>query len=84
MIRGALTLGLFIFSVFLPWPLTAVFVLAFSPFEPLLPLAVGLFIDTLYYAPHAGALPLFTLYGAVATAIAFFVRSRLKVGIIKK
>lgn len=82
--RGILTFVSFIFAVFLPWPLTAVIVLVASLFEPFLPLAVGLFIDVLYYTPYTGVLPLFTLFGVVATVIAFFVRSRLKIGIINK
>jgi hypothetical protein len=53
-----------------------------SLFEPLLPLAAGLFVDTLYYMPHGGSVPLFTLIGAFVSVGAFFVRSRLKTSII--
>lgn len=82
MIRGMLTILTFISAVLFPWPLTVILALVTSFFEPFVPLAVGLFADTLYYAPQAGALPLFTLYGALATGLAFFVRSRLKASII--
>jgi len=82
MIRGALTVLTFVSVVFLPWPLTAILAFATSVFEPLVPLAVGLFADTLYYTPQAGTLPLFTFVGALLTAVAFFVRNRLKTGII--
>jgi len=82
MIRGTLTILTFISTVLFPWPFTAVLALIASISEPLTPLAVGLFADVLYYAPQAVALPLFTFYGALATAIAFFVRSRLKASII--
>lgn len=80
--RGTLTVLTFVSTVFLPWPLTALLALAASVFEPLVPLAAGLFVDTLYYTPLSGALPIFTFYGALVTAAAFLVRSRLKTGII--
>lgn len=69
-------------AVFFPWPLTAFLALGVAPFEPLVPLAAGILVDTLYYSSSSGSLPLFTIYGALATALAFFVRSRLKTGII--
>ena len=84
MMRGILTLGTLVSVIFFPWPLAALLALASSLLEPLLPLAAGIFADTLYYAPHASAIPLFTLYGAVATAIAFFVRGRLEASIISR
>ena len=80
--RGTLTLITFISTVLFPWPLTVIFALVTSVFEPLVPLSVGLFADTLYYVPLSGALPVFTFYGALVTAIAFLVRSRIKTGII--
>ena len=82
MIRGALTIATFISAIFFPWPLTVLLALASSFFEPLVPVAAGIFIDTLYYTPPASALPLFALGGAIVTALAFFVRSRLKTSII--
>lgn len=84
MIRGILTLFVFVSIIFFPWPLAAAFVLVSSLFLPLLPLAAGIFADTLYYTPQANILPLFTLYGAAVTGIALFVRSRLKTSIIKR
>lgn len=82
MIRPLGTLLTFVSAIFFPWPLTACLALGLAIFEPLVPLAAGIFVDTIYYSSHAGLLPLFTLYGALATALAFFVRSRLKTGII--
>ena len=82
MMRGTLTILTFVSAIFLPWSLTALLALGASVFEPLIPLSVGIFADTLYYTSQSGAIPLFTLYGALATALAFFVRSRLKTGII--
>ncbi|HEY4501005.1 MAG TPA: hypothetical protein VJI70_01925 [Candidatus Paceibacterota bacterium] len=82
MTRGILTLLTFASTVLLPWPITALLALAVAPLEPLVPFATGLFADTLYFIPQSGGFPLFTFYGAVITAVAFFVRSRLKTGII--
>ncbi|MEK7077198.1 MAG: hypothetical protein AAB967_03130 [Patescibacteria group bacterium] len=84
MMRGILTLIPFISTVLFPWPLTVLFALIASFFEPLIPLSIGLFVDTLYYAPQSGMIPLFTFYGVLATALAFGVRSRLKTGIIRE
>lgn len=84
MIRGALTILSFVSTVLFSWPLSVIIALAAAFFEPMVPLAVGLFADTLYYTPQASAIPAFTLYGAIVTAIAFFVRSRLSTGIINK
>jgi len=82
MIRGLGTLLTFISTILFPWPFTVFLALGMSSVEPLVPLATGLFADTLYYTPSAGGFPLFTLYGAVVTALSFFVRSRLKASII--
>lgn len=68
--------------VMFPWPLTVALALVAALFEPWTPLAIGLLSDTLYYAPYAGRVPLGVLCGAVATMGAFFVRSRLKAGMI--
>ncbi len=82
MTRGLLTLLAFVSTVLFPWPFTALLTLGLSLVEPLVPLAVGLFADTLYFTAQAGSLPRFTIYGAVVTALAFLVRSRLKTSII--
>ncbi|OGG77915.1 hypothetical protein A3A36_02480 [Candidatus Kaiserbacteria bacterium RIFCSPLOWO2_01_FULL_52_12b] len=83
MIRGILTLGTFISVIFFPWPLTVLLALVSSLGEPLVPLAAGLFVDTLYYSPQASLAPFFTLLGALATGGAFFVRSRMRTGTIR-
>ena len=71
------------FSVVLfPWPLTTCLALGMALLEPFVPLIVGLLFDIFYYVPHEGTMPLATLYGALATALALFVRSRLKTSII--
>jgi len=77
MIRGVFVISTFISVIIFPWPFTAVLAIAGAFMEPLVPLAVGLFADTLYYMPHAGY-PYFTLWGAVATVIACVVQSRLR------
>ena len=76
MIRAFFTLFTFVSVIFLPWPVTAFLAVASAFLEPFVPLAAGLFADTLYYTPQAG-LPLFTVCGALLTIFAFFVRSRL-------
>ena len=82
MIRGVLVVSALVSTVLFPWPFTILLVLASTVGEPLTPLVVGIFADTLYYAPHAGALPVFSIYGAILTGVVFFVRSQLKTGTI--
>lgn len=77
MMPAVLTLSTFVSVIFFPWPLSVLLALTASITEPLVPLAAGLFADTLYYTPASGS-PLFTLLGALATVIAFFVRTRLR------
>jgi hypothetical protein len=80
--RGVFTILAFISTVLFPWPFAALLSLGIALYEPLVPLAVGIFADTLYYTPQLGA-PLFVLGGLFATVSAYFVRSRLKPGIIR-
>lgn len=82
--RGLLTTATFISIVLFPWPLSVLLTLFSACLEPLVPLAAGLFADTLYYVPHEGIWPLYTLLGAGTTIAAFFVRSRLSTGIMGK
>lgn len=83
MIKSVLTILTFVSAMLFPWPFTALLAIAASFFEPLIPLAAGLFADTLYYASSVEIIPLFTLYGAIVSVVAFFVRSRIKASIIK-
>jgi len=83
MMRAALSILAFVSVIFFPWPFAVLLALLSVGVEPLLPLAVGLFADTLYYTPSAGTVPLFTLFGAAATATALFVRSRLRASIMR-
>jgi len=80
--RQSIIVLTFLSTILFPWPLTALLALLASSFEPLIPLSVGIFADTLYYVPHGTFLPAATLTGACVTVIAFFVRSRLKAGSI--
>ncbi len=84
MMRGALTILAFVSVVLFPWPLAALLALVGGLAEPLLPLAAGIFADTLYYAPASAALPWLALGGALATAAAYLVREKLAAGIIGK
>ena len=79
MMRGLVTLFAFISAIFFPWPLTALLAIGAAITEPLVPLALGIFVDTLYYVP-ASSLPLPTILGAVVSVVAFFVHSRLRAG----
>lgn len=83
MMRAALTLLTFVSVIVFPWPFTALLAVAASSLEPLLPLAAGIFTDTLYYSPQAAALPFFAIGGAIVTAAALLVRSRLRTGPIR-
>ena len=80
--RVTLTILTFLSTLFFPWPLSAFLAITTSTMVPLLPLAAGIFADTLYYAPGAAHVPYFSFFGAVATAVAYFVRSRLSASII--
>ena len=82
--HAALTLSTLVSVAFLPWPFAALLALSGSVIEPLLPLSAGLLADTLYYVPRGSELPLFTIFGAVATALAFLVRSRLSAGSMRR
>lgn len=83
MMRGLLTIGTFVSAILFPWPLTALLALAAGFSEPLVPLAAGLFADTLYFTPQAEAFPVFTLAGLLLSIGVVFVRSRLRAGIIR-
>ena len=82
MMRQIGIIATFASAMVFPWPLTAFLACILSLSEPLVPLAAGIFADTLYYSPQGAFLPLFTLFGAGVTGIAFFVRSRLKASIL--
>jgi len=84
MIRVLLIGTTFVSVVLFPWPLTVFLVFASSVFEPLIPLIVGIFADTLYYAPQVYAVPLYTLYGMILTGTVFFVRSRLRASTMRE
>lgn len=81
--RALLTLCTFISVILLPWPLTTFLAVVSAFLEPFVPLAAGIFADTLYYTPQAG-IPLFTICGALLTISAFFVRSRLSTSSMRK
>lgn len=82
MIRGALTIVTLLSVIFFPWPLATLLAFFSSLYLPLLPLVTGIFFDTLYYTPAGGAWPLASSIGALVTALALFVRSRLNASII--
>jgi hypothetical protein len=83
MTRGILAISTLACAILFPWQFTALLALATSFLEPLVPLAAGLCIDMLYYAPRAELVPIFTMCGAALTVFALFVRSRLSTGSIE-
>lgn len=83
MIRnGILAISTMISVILFPWPFSVFLALVASLFEPLVPLAAGLFADTLYYVPGSGAWPVLTLYGLACSVVVILVRSRLRTGMI--
>ena len=82
MIHKLLVILTFVSALLFPWQLTVILALTGALFEPWLPLAAGLFVDTLYFV--APGSPHFVLFGLGATILAFFVRNQLKTSIIEE
>ena len=82
MMRGIYTIVTFVSVLLFPWPVAAVLAFVSALHLPLLPLAIGIFFDTLYYTKATGFLPLGSMCGVLVSTIALFVRSRLNPGII--
>ncbi len=80
--RILITLIAFVSVILFPWQFTAFLVLVSSFFVPLLPLAIGIFADTLYYSMKITLVPLYTILGLLVTGIAIFVRTRLQTSTI--
>ena len=78
MINGILTILSFVSLVTFPWVVTALLTAAAACVEPLVPLALGIVADSLYYTPTVSTVPLYTLLGAVVTSVAVVVRTRLR------
>ena len=78
MIRGILVLSCFVSTILFPWPLTLVLVGVTAFFEPLIPGAIGLFADTLYFVPSTHALPLATFGGILLSVMMVYVHDRLR------
>ncbi len=68
----------------LPWTFTVFLALLAVIVEPLVPLAVGLLADALYYTPGVHAAPLYTILGLLVTPIAFLVHRSIKTSIIRE
>lgn len=82
--RAVLTSAALVSAILFPWPFTVLLALVASLTEPLVPLAVGILADTLYYSAARTALPFFTLVGVIGTIISLVVRSRLSASIIQE
>ncbi len=83
MIRALYTVFAFLSPLFAPWPMAAGLALIGAAKEPWLPLAVGVLLDTLYYARGADSLPLYTLIGLIATIVAYLLRSYLTTRVLR-
>lgn len=83
MIRPALWISALASLVLFPWVVTASIACLGIVIEPLLPLVVGLLVDTLYYAPGAHSMPFYTVLGLLVTPIAYLVRNAVKTSIIR-
>ena len=81
-IRNVLLVVTLFSALVLPWVVPALAALALSVWVPLAPFATGLLLDALYWAPHAAWLPWGTVLGALTTAAAYFVRTRITTRII--
>ena len=82
--RGILTIATFLSIILFPFHYAVLLALVTAYSEPFVPLAAGLFADTLYYTPHAYAVPYFTLGGALITGMTLFVQSRLRSSSMKR
>ncbi len=83
MIRPYISISALTSLVLFPWPLTVALALAAAVVEPLVPLGIGILADTLYYSSQSYPVPLYTLLGAVVSGIAYFVRTRLRPGMMR-
>jgi hypothetical protein len=82
MMRGIVSICSLISVVLFPWQIAALIALGAAFVEPLVPFAMGLLIDTLYFMPQGVKLPLFTLGGALVSLVASVVHSRLRTSTI--
>lgn len=82
MIRAAFLLAACLAPFFFPLPLTLALALFAGLLFPLAPLATGLILDALYFAPGAYALPLYTVLGVIAALAVFLVRRFVKTSIM--
>ena len=84
MIRAVVISAAFLAVLPFPWPLALVLAAVAAFFSPLSALALGLFADTLYYAPGAYPFPLASLVGALLALLGFFVRKFAATSIISR
>ena len=78
MTRAAATIITLLSAIFLPWQITIACAIGAAFIEPLVPVAVGILLDLLYYLPQTGLLPRFSLVGVVVSLIASLVHSRVR------
>jgi len=69
--RGAFVVTALLSPFFFTAFTTTLLALVAGAFTPLVPLAAGLLLDTLYWSSGASTVPWYTIYGAVASLGAF-------------
>jgi hypothetical protein len=69
--------------VLFPWPLSAALALSAAIYFPLAPLACGILIDALYFAPGAYPYPFFLAAGLLAALAALFVHRFVETSIMR-
>ena len=79
-IRIALCILAVLSPFFFPWPYALVIGFVAALFFPPIALIVGVLIDALYFG--GSGLPLFTLYGIIGAAMAYFVHQFVKTRIM--
>lgn len=83
MIRAALVVLALLSPLLFPWPLVALLTLIAASVSSLIPLAVGIFVDALYYSRGAASFPWATVSGLAVTLAAFGVRRFLETSIMR-
>jgi hypothetical protein len=82
MIRPVLLLATFLSLVWMPWPVTIVFMVLTSIFIPISGIVFGLLLDIFYAPLGVSSLPYGLMWGSLATAIGFMVERFLRTRIM--
>jgi len=85
---GAMIRRLFAFFpaislLFFPFSLTVILTLLAAYATPLMPLAIGVLADTLYFSRGVASVPFYTLVGFATTVVALLVRRFIETSIMR-